>query len=98
MFKEKYEQVYGSEVELKVQIPDREVDVLWLFNNDILDSSCSKKYAEANGSQPSLKIYDINKSDVGSYVCKIVFEADIENEKMEEMSSPIKVELKGKTK
>ncbi|CAG2205945.1 unnamed protein product [Mytilus edulis] len=93
--KEKYTELYGSEVELKVQIPE-EVDLFfWLFNGDVLNISNSTKYRPVSASQPSLKIYYLHHADVGSYVCKVVYEPESENEEEDSVLSPmIEVELK----
>ncbi|VDI12596.1 Hypothetical predicted protein [Mytilus galloprovincialis] len=94
--KEKYFQVYGSKVEIKVDIPGKSKvkSVIWCRNGKTLDTSSSSKYAPVNVTQPSLIIHSINKADVGVYVCKVVFEAENENEEQETSSPNIEVELK----
>lgn len=99
--KEKYREVYGSEVVLKVKIPHDVRSICWFFygsykdhdDNPQLITSNDSSSSEFNILHPSLKINNLCKQSAGSYICKVTMN-DEEETPIE--SRKIQVEVIGK--
>ncbi|XP_071178033.1 obscurin-like [Mytilus edulis] len=90
--KEKYSRVCGTKVELEVEIPDGGTGITWFRDGETLKTSSSTKYALVTSSKPSLEINDLDKNDIGTYVCKVVYQTDT-GKKEEIKSLPIVVKV-----
>ncbi|XP_052106158.1 YTH domain-containing protein 1-like isoform X2 [Mytilus californianus] len=74
--KKLYTEVVTSTLKIEVTISGDVHEVIWYFNEEMVDLTNITKYSIENISQPSLTVMNLDRSDNGSYYCEAIDEKE----------------------